>query len=206
MAKKITKQFKITAPGGQATPAPPLGPALGANGVNPGQFIQAFNERTKELNGKVKIKLGAVTASYKGKIRFEDLDEARHVLVFSGEGKDPSGGTARAKITVSLSELEQGSTEMTTDAHIDLTGKVLQVGGGMIKGVSHQLFQRFAKSAKQQLEVAEASLTSSSDGSTASAPAPVPEDEPLRIIPLLLQTLGAAISNFFRRLFGGGRS
>ena len=52
MAKKIEKQFKVVAPGGQATPAPPLGPALGANGINPGQFIQSFNERTKELNGK----------------------------------------------------------------------------------------------------------------------------------------------------------
>ena len=51
--KKIAKQFKIMAPGGKATPAPPLGPALGANGINPGQFIQQFNERTKELNGKV---------------------------------------------------------------------------------------------------------------------------------------------------------
>jgi large subunit ribosomal protein L11 len=53
MAKKITKQFKIMAPGGKATPAPPLGPALGANGINPGQFISQFNERTRELNGKV---------------------------------------------------------------------------------------------------------------------------------------------------------
>ena len=54
MAKKeITSQFKIQAPGGQATPAPPIGPALGANGVNPGQFIQQFNEATKSLNGKV---------------------------------------------------------------------------------------------------------------------------------------------------------
>lgn len=53
MAKKITKQFKIMAPGGKATPAPPIGPALGANGINPGQFISQFNERTRELNGKV---------------------------------------------------------------------------------------------------------------------------------------------------------
>ncbi len=54
MAKKrIEKQFKITAPGGTATPAPPIGPALGAAGVNPGQFIQQFNDRTRELNGKV---------------------------------------------------------------------------------------------------------------------------------------------------------
>ena len=53
MAKRIQKQLKIVAPGGQATPAPPLGPALGAAGVNPGQFIQLFNDRTKDLGGKV---------------------------------------------------------------------------------------------------------------------------------------------------------
>ncbi len=53
MAKRVVKQLKIVAPGGQATPAPPLGPALGAAGVNPGQFIQLFNDRTKELGGKV---------------------------------------------------------------------------------------------------------------------------------------------------------
>ena len=53
MAKQVTKVFKIMAPGGKATPAPPIGPALGANGVNPGQFITAFNDRTKEANGKI---------------------------------------------------------------------------------------------------------------------------------------------------------
>ena len=53
MAKKITTQFKLMAPGGQATPAPPLGPVLGANGVNPGQFITQFNDATHELNGKL---------------------------------------------------------------------------------------------------------------------------------------------------------
>lgn len=63
MAKKeITKQFKIQAPGGQATPAPPIGPALGQNGVNPGQFIQRFNEATRQLNGKV---VGCVITVYK---------------------------------------------------------------------------------------------------------------------------------------------
>ena len=53
--KQITSQFKIQAPGGQATPAPPIGPALGQNGVNPGQFIQQFNDRTRELNGRVVV-------------------------------------------------------------------------------------------------------------------------------------------------------
>ena len=52
MAKKaITAKIKLQAPGGQATPAPPIGPALGQHGVNIGQFIQQFNSRTSSLNG-----------------------------------------------------------------------------------------------------------------------------------------------------------
>ena len=61
MAKKITKVFKIMAPGGTATPAPPLGPVLGANGVNPGQFITKFNDMTRELNGRV---VGCIVTVY----------------------------------------------------------------------------------------------------------------------------------------------
>ena len=63
MAKKeITNQFKIYAPGGTATPAPPIGPALGQYGVNPGQFIQQFNAATASLKGKV---VGVVITTYK---------------------------------------------------------------------------------------------------------------------------------------------
>jgi large subunit ribosomal protein L11 len=51
MAKEIRAQIKVQAPGGQATPAPPIGPALGQHNVNIGQFVSQFNERTKDLNG-----------------------------------------------------------------------------------------------------------------------------------------------------------
>ena len=51
MAKEVTGIIKLQAPGGQATPAPPIGPALGQHGVNIGQFVSQFNERTKDLNG-----------------------------------------------------------------------------------------------------------------------------------------------------------
>jgi len=53
MAKEVKVKIKLQAPGGQATPAPPIGPALGQNGVNIGQFVSQFNERTKELNGTI---------------------------------------------------------------------------------------------------------------------------------------------------------
>jgi large subunit ribosomal protein L11 len=53
MAKEIMTKIKLQAKGGQATPAPPVGPALGQHGVNIGQFVSQFNERTKSLNGTV---------------------------------------------------------------------------------------------------------------------------------------------------------
>lgn len=51
MAKEILVKIKLQASGGQATPAPPIGPALGQHGVNIGQFVSQFNERTREMNG-----------------------------------------------------------------------------------------------------------------------------------------------------------
>jgi large subunit ribosomal protein L11 len=54
MAKKaVVAQIKVQVPGGQATPAPPVGTALGPHGVNIGQFVQQFNERTRELAGTI---------------------------------------------------------------------------------------------------------------------------------------------------------
>ena len=49
--KELLVKIKLQASGGQATPAPPIGPALGQHGVNIGQFVSQFNERTKDLNG-----------------------------------------------------------------------------------------------------------------------------------------------------------
>ncbi len=51
MAKQIMGETKFQVPGGQATPAPPVGTSLGKYGVNLGQFVQQFNDRTKEYNG-----------------------------------------------------------------------------------------------------------------------------------------------------------
>jgi large subunit ribosomal protein L11 len=51
MAKQLTAVVRLQCVGGQATPAPPVGPALGAHGVNIGQFVAQFNDRTKDMRG-----------------------------------------------------------------------------------------------------------------------------------------------------------
>ncbi|HPD29993.1 MAG TPA: 50S ribosomal protein L11 [Phycisphaerae bacterium] len=53
MAKEVLVKIKLQAPGGKATPAPPIGPALGQHGVNIGQFVQQFNAQTGALNGMI---------------------------------------------------------------------------------------------------------------------------------------------------------
>src|SRR3972149_2454356 len=61
MAKKITKKIKLQIPAGKATPAPPLGPALGQAGINIGDFVTKFNAATTKMAGKT---LGVVASVY----------------------------------------------------------------------------------------------------------------------------------------------
>ena len=91
MAKKeITTVFKIQAPGGTATPAPPIGPALGANGVNPGQFISQFNDATRHLNGKV---VGCVITVFKDRsFTFEIKSPPAAVMIKDAAGIDKGSG------------------------------------------------------------------------------------------------------------------
>ena len=62
MAKKVQGYVKLQVPAGAANPAPPIGPALGQHGVNPGQFIQRFNAMSAHLKGKV---VGVLVTAYK---------------------------------------------------------------------------------------------------------------------------------------------
>ena len=53
MAKKVLTLIKLQIPGGQANPAPPVGPALGQHGVNIMEFCKAFNAQTQHENGRI---------------------------------------------------------------------------------------------------------------------------------------------------------
>ncbi len=53
MAKELTGKIKLQCPAGKATPAPPVGPALGAHGVNIAEFVKQFNDRTRDQMGMI---------------------------------------------------------------------------------------------------------------------------------------------------------
>ena len=91
MAKKeVVKTFKLMAPGGTATPAPPLGPVLGANQVNPGQFIQQFNAATGHLGGKL---VGVVVTVFSDRtVTFEVKSSPASVLIKEAAGIEKGSG------------------------------------------------------------------------------------------------------------------
>jgi len=154
---------------------------------------EAIDERT--FLGTVKVKVGAITTSYKGRVEFTEVDEQAHTIQMAAEGRETGGGTARGSVSIRVNALAEGPTELVTTASIDLTGRVMQVGRGMIQGVSHQLFKQFAASAKEILEAQDAA-------GEAAAVAAVAEQKPVPILSLIFRTVWETIVGFFRRLFG----
>lgn len=147
--------------------------------------------------GSVKVKVGAITTSYVGRVQFSEIDERQHRVQLSAEGREAGGGTAKGTLSSQLRSLSAGETEIVAEARVDLTGRIMQVGRGMIQGVAHQLFQQFVARTQRLLEAEPGPAGEAAE--TASAPA---ENEAIRIVPLLLQMLRDAVGRFFRRLFG----
>jgi hypothetical protein len=180
-------------------------------GCMPGAVLeQVVDERT--FLGAIKVKIGAITTSYKGKLQLTDVDEAAHSIRMKGEGRETSGGTAKASLASHLKTLPGGGTEVVAEASVDLTGRIMQVGRGMIQGVSHQLFLQFVSAAQAQLEqpvetMPNGEAAAAGGGEAVSAPAPRAAARPapaqqqaIRIVPLLLAVFRSAILRFFQRL------
>ena len=194
MAIEIKEQFRVEAPI-EAVWDFLLDPSQVVTCMPGAELEEVVDDET--FLGGVKIKLGAITTRYKGRVRFSEINEEAHEVHMIGEGRETGGGTAKATITNRLSALPDGGVEVVTEARVDLTGRIVQVGRGMIQGVAHQIFQQFAQSVKTRLEGADPAAA----GDEAGSQAPAVSNE-LRVLPILLQTLAAAISRFVRKLFG----
>ena len=173
----------------------------------PGAVLEeVVDERT--FLGAIKVRIGAITTSYKGKLQLTDVDEVGHSIKMKGEGRETSGGTAKASLASHMKTLPGGGTEIVAEASVDLTGRIMQVGRGMIQGVSHQLFLQFVSAAQAQLEQpmatpAAAGPVTAAGAGAAPAPRATPppaQQQAIRIVPLLLAVFRSAILRFFQRL------
>ena len=107
----------------------------------PGAQLQEVHGN--QYRGVVKVKVGPITAQYKGTATLVDVDEAAHRILIEAAGRDTRGqGNATASIEVTMNEDGDGTrVEVVTD--LAITGKVAQFGRGVLDDVSAKLLRQF---------------------------------------------------------------
>ncbi len=130
MAKEITAQIKLQCPAGQATPAPPVGPALGQHGVNIGQFVKQFNDETRPQAGLIIPVIVTVykdrtfTLAYKSPPASVLLKKAAKIATAAQTpGSQIAGQVTRAQVR------EVAEAKMKDLNSVDLAGAMRMVEG-----------------------------------------------------------------------------
>ncbi len=150
MGIPIAKSFVIKAPAG-AVWAFLIDPHRVASCL-PGAAITG-KEDDGSFTGTMTVKVGPVTAAYRGRLRFEELDEAARRARLSASGQETRGkGGADMRMQSRVAELSPGETEVTVESDVNVVGVLAQFGRGMIQDVSDQMFQRFTEAMRRQLE------------------------------------------------------
>ena len=166
-----------------------------------------------EFRGVVKIKVGPITAQYKGVASFSERDDVGHRAVLRAEGRDTRGaGNAAADITAELEATDIG-TKVTVTTDLTVTGKVAQFGRGVMADVSKKLMGQFADNLSDLIAASgdEAVVESPASEVTADAPAdevtvdaPVDETPAVRVVDAqqveAIDLLGAAGAPILKRL------
>ena len=195
MALEISKTFTIDAPKQAAWDF--LTDPYRVARCLPGAAITGKQD-DQSYTGTITVKVGPVSASYKGKVRFEKLDPAAGTAEIVASGQDVKGkGGADMRMQSRLREISPGKTEVSATSQVNITGILAQMGARMIQDVSDQMLQRFTQA--MQAELGSASRAEGNSpfppASVSSAPAPAPASAP----PIDAVSLGAGVAG---RAFG----
>ena len=189
MALEISKTFVLDAPRAAAWEF--LTDPYRVVRCLPGAAItEKVDEQT--YTGTITVKVGPVSASYKGKVRFEKLDPAAGTAEIVASGQDIRGkGGADMRMTSRMTEIAPGRTEVTATSQVNVTGILAQLGRGMIQDVSDQMFVKFTEAMRAEL------AAKASPG--AAPPGPVAEAAPLEVVSFGAGVLRRAAKRSARR-------
>jgi len=168
----------------------------------------------KSFVGAVKLKIGAVTAQYQGTITYLEKDAISRSVKLLASGNERGGGTVSGTILTRLAPSADGrGTMVSCESSIDLTGRILQVGRGMIEGVSAQIIKKYVNNVRAVLEVPRDEAPAASSQPTAAqtvstlVASPVPralaqKEESINIVGVVFKVFFERIASLFRRVFG----
>jgi carbon monoxide dehydrogenase subunit G len=174
---KINNEFTVSVPIQQAwdfmLDLQKIAPCL------PGAAIQE-EKGEGEYDGTMKVKIGPITANYKGTVKVEEADEENHRAVLQATGRDARGqGTASATIVSTLQGEGEDSTKVGVETDMKLTGRAAQFGRGIAQDVATKMLNQFAECLEREISggsedvaaAASAARTeSSSDSGDGAAP------------------------------------
>ena len=160
--------------------------------------------------GKVKVKVGPVTASYAGRARLTEVNDAERVVRMDAEGREAGGaGSAKLRMMSRVDAHPEGGAAVRVEAEVDVAGKIVQFGRGMIESVSKQLFKDFVGCVRATLESAEPAgprePSTASAGPSKGGPAQA-QARPVALLPLVFRALRATLSGWVARIFGRRRA
>jgi carbon monoxide dehydrogenase subunit G len=167
---KLENEFTVPASIDQAwavlLDVPRVAPCL------PGATVEPDRGEEGEYKGQMKIKIGPITASYKGTVKIQEADEANHTVAMRAQAKDARGqGTAAATITSTMEEVADG-TKVTVVTDMRVTGPAAQFGRGVMQDVSAKLMTRFADCLAEQMQASpDVETTDEAPAEEAAAPA-----------------------------------
>ena len=202
MAITVDESFDVAAPPERVW-AYLIDPARVVTCLPGAELIETVDERT--FVGRVKIKVGPVTASFRGRATFDEIDAAARRVRMSGKGQETAGGSsATMDMTSEVTAGAGGGSHVRVSAQVDVVGRLMQFGRGMMEEVSRQVFAQFAACVRATLEAEAAAPvaagTPEADSAPAVAPAP-PKTESLDALPMVWRSLRARVA----RLFGSSR-
>ena len=120
----------------------------------PGATLDAVDG--DEFSGRVKVKVGPITVTYRGEARFVDVDEEGHRATIEAKGKEARGsGTASATVRAELTD-RGGETDVALTTDLTVTGKPAQFGRGVMADVGAKLLGQFADCLSSELGAGEA--------------------------------------------------
>ncbi len=133
--KEVMAQIKLQGPGGQATPAPPVGPALGQHGVNIGDFVRRFNDATSKDAG---ITIPVVLTVYADRsFDFEVKSPPAAVLLRMAAGVDKGSGTPNTEKVGTVTEAQ--CREIAEKKMVDLNANDIEAACGTIAGSARSM-------------------------------------------------------------------
>src|SRR6185437_8906473 len=106
--------------------------------------------------GAIKVKVGPLSMSYKGHAKLTEINEQSHQVRMVGDAREVTGsGSTKVSMLSTVTPLASGASEVLVNADVELVGKIVQFGRGMIEEVSRQMFRQFSTCVKQHLESAD---------------------------------------------------